>query len=197
MQFSIKLTFHHVLLHFYGGSKKIKRIFLLLKSFLDEWDHDCLKNPPLNKYLFHGGYWKPIQELEKIQEAKICSGFILVEVEVEVNLSWSWTHRAVCPVEDPAGEVGRVADDARHVLGQVGVEVGPGGPEAEPGTLPLLAWLTLLTLLLTGVRDVTHPVITGSDQTLWILENISIVKYYLYCKILLSDTLNISWKIRL
>ena len=49
------------------------------------------------------------------------------------------THCAVGPVEHPAGEVGRVADDARHVLGQVGVEVGPGRPEAKPGTLPLLA----------------------------------------------------------
>ena len=134
--------------------------------------------------------FKNLKKYKKVITAVVLY-WLRLRPEKMINLSWSWTHRAVCPIEDPASEVGRVADDARHVLGQVGVEVWPGRPEAEPGTLPLLAWLSLLTLLLTGVRDVTHPVITGSDQTLWILENIIIVKYYLYCKILWSDTLNI------
>jgi len=75
-------------------------------------------------------------------------------------------HRTVGSIEDPAGEVGRVADNPRDVLGQVGVEVGPGGPEAEARIMVFLPWLGLLTLLLTGVRDVAHSVITGSNQTL-------------------------------
>lgn len=77
------------------------------------------------------------------------------------------TDRAVCSIEDPAGEVGRVADDARHVLGQLGVEVGAGGPEPEAARLLVVViGLGLLALLLAGVRDVAHSVITGGDQTL-------------------------------
>ena len=42
------------------------------------------------------------------------------------------THRAVCPVEDPAGEVGGVAHHPGHILGQVSVKVGATGPKPEP-----------------------------------------------------------------
>ena len=75
------------------------------------------------------------------------------------------THRTVCSIEDPAGEVGRVADNPRDVLGQVGVEVGPGGPQAEARIMVVLTWLGLLALLLADVRDVAYSVITGSNQT--------------------------------
>ena len=42
------------------------------------------------------------------------------------------THRAVCPVKDPAGEVGGVAHHPGHILGQVSVKVGATGPKPEP-----------------------------------------------------------------
>ena len=59
-----------------------------------------------------------------------------------------------------------MADNSRHILGQVGVEVWPRGPEAEARTVLLLTWGALSTLLLAGVRHVANSVITGSNQTL-------------------------------
>ena len=59
-----------------------------------------------------------------------------------------------------------MADDPRDVLGQVGVEVGPGGPQAEARVVVLLTGLGLLALLLSDVGDVADSVITGSNQTL-------------------------------
>ena len=62
------------------------------------------------------------------------------------------TDRAVGPVEDPAGEVGGVAHHARHVLRQLGVEVGAAAPQPEP---PPAAGALLRPRLL-QVGSVTH-----------------------------------------
>ena len=69
------------------------------------------------------------------------------------------THRAVCPVKDPAGEVGGVAHHPRHVLGQLGVKVGATRPQPEPGAGSLLLH-DLCCLLLGSVVDVAHSVVT-------------------------------------
>ena len=77
----------------------------------------------------------------------------------------SVTYRAVCSIEDPAGKVGRVVDDARDILGQVCVEIRPSRPEAEASITGFFTWLAPISLLLTGMGNVADTVITGSYQT--------------------------------
>jgi len=69
------------------------------------------------------------------------------------------THRAVCPVEDSAGEVCSVAHHPGHILGQVSVKVGATGPKPEPRVGCILLW-ALHGVCLSSMVDISHSVVT-------------------------------------
>ena len=57
-----------------------------------------------------------------LRKMKINHAFQYLSQELDDDCSWD-TDRAVGPIEDPAGEVGSVPDNPRHVLRQICVEV--------------------------------------------------------------------------